>query len=340
MGGVLTAAAASARLADAGAPRCGKQLNPEGSTDMPERKILAVDDIGNRTDAGRARSLAIGRIASSLARRLGAGIDLLYVEDLRSFPAGRFDASRFRAWHAGQEKRLAEAAGRFGVPAACSLGSGSPVEEILRAVRTRPAPELVVMGTRGRRGVERLFLGSVAEEVVRRSRRPVLVIGPAVPERACELSVRRQLRLLVPTDLGRNSRSAERYALSLARRTGAKVTLFHCLWDGINAVIVNAAYAGMAAYDLEAVIERSREDAAAALRRKAEFFQKHGVPCSWRVEEQAQTSMCAVHRESGSGHDLVVMGTHGRNAVLAAFLGSTARETIMHAAVPVIIVHS
>jgi nucleotide-binding universal stress UspA family protein len=307
---------------------------------MPDRKILAVDDIGNRTDAGRGRSQAIGRTASFLARRLGTGVDLLYVEDVRSYPAGGFDASRFRAWHAEHEERLGEAVGQISVPAVCSLRSGAPVEEILKAVRSRPTPELVVMGTRGRKGVKRLFLGSVAEEVVRHSRRPVLVIGPAVQERFREVSVRKQLRLLVPTDLGKNSRSAERYALSLARRTGAKVTLFHCLWDSINAIIVNAAYAGMAAYDLESVIGRSREESVASLGRKAAFFQKHGVPCGWVVEEQAVTSPCAVHRESGSGYDFVVMGTHGRSAVLTAFLGSTARETIMHAAVPVIIVHS
>jgi len=188
--------------------------------------------------------------------------------------------------------------------------------------------------------VKRLFMGSVAEEVIRYSRRPVLVIGPAARKNFRELSGRKQLKLLVPTDLGKNSRAAERYALSLARRTGAKVMLFHCPWDSINAIIVNTAYSGTAAYGLGAVIDRSREDAVEALQRKAGFFQKHGVPCDYQIEEKALTSLCAVYQESGSGYAFVVMGTHGRNALLTAFLGSTARETIMHAMVPVIIVHS
>jgi nucleotide-binding universal stress UspA family protein len=58
------------------------------------------------------------------------------------------------------------------------------------------------------------------------------------------------------------------------------------------------------------------------------------------MEEKAVPSTCAVFREAGQGYALVVMGTHGRNAVLTAFFGSTARETILNAPVPVIIVHS
>jgi nucleotide-binding universal stress UspA family protein len=180
----------------------------------------------------------------------------------------------------------------------------------------------------------------VAEEVIRYSRRPVLVIGPAAQKQFRELSDQKQLKLLVPTDQGKNSRAAERYAFSLARRIGARVTLFHCLWDSINAIIVNAAYAGMAAYNLADVIDRSREDAVESLLRKAGFYQKRGVPCGYKVEEKALTSMSAVYQESVSGYVFVVMGTHGRNALLTAFLGSTARETIMHASVPVITVHS
>ena len=64
------------------------------------------------------------------------------------------------------------------------------------------------------------------------------------------------------------------------------------------------------------------------------------MPCDYRVEEKALTSPCAVHQESGDGYAFVVMGSHGRNALLTAFLGSTARETVMNAPVPVIIVHS
>ena len=51
-------------------------------------------------------------------------------------------------------------------------------EQILEVVKARNA-DLIVMGTHGRRGLSRLFLGSVAEKVVRISPVPVLTIrGP------------------------------------------------------------------------------------------------------------------------------------------------------------------
>ncbi len=52
---------------------------------------------------------------------------------------------------------------------------GDPVVEILRAAESGDI-DLIVMGTRGRRGVARLFIGSVTEEVIRRAPCPVLAI--------------------------------------------------------------------------------------------------------------------------------------------------------------------
>jgi nucleotide-binding universal stress UspA family protein len=53
---------------------------------------------------------------------------------------------------------------------------GEPWEEILRGAKERGA-DLIVMGTHGRRGLSRVFLGSVAERVVRLSPIPVLTIS-------------------------------------------------------------------------------------------------------------------------------------------------------------------
>ena len=55
------------------------------------------------------------------------------------------------------------------------LRCGDPAAEILRTIEELK-PELVVMGTHGRKGLARLFLGSVAEKVVRASPAPVLMV--------------------------------------------------------------------------------------------------------------------------------------------------------------------
>ncbi len=307
---------------------------------MPTRPILLADDIDNKTDSGKRRSQAIQNAASFLARRLKTGIIFLYVEDPKSYPVDELGLFRFLEWHDQHEKRLAEIRRQFTVQVSSSIKSGPPAEQIVKAAHSRPAPELVVVGTQGRKGLKRLLIGSVAEEVIRNSRRPVMVIGPAAQERDQDFSGGKQLKILVPTDLGNNSRAAERYAFSLAKRTGARVTLLHCLWDSIQAIIVNAAYSGMAAYDLDALVNDSRNDAVESIKRKAGLIQKQGVPCDFKVEEKTQTSQCAVYQEAESGYSLVVMGTHGKNALLNAFFGSTARETILHAPIPVIVVHS
>ena len=60
------------------------------------------------------------------------------------------------------------------------LRSGSPADQIVTAA-LRERADLVVMGTHGRRGFAHLFLGSVAERVVRTSAVPVLTVPGKKP---------------------------------------------------------------------------------------------------------------------------------------------------------------
>jgi nucleotide-binding universal stress UspA family protein len=62
-----------------------------------------------------------------------------------------------------------------GVQATIAVRSGGPVEEIREYVRDHPI-DAIVMGTHGRTGLRHLFLGSVAEQIVRTSPVPVLTI--------------------------------------------------------------------------------------------------------------------------------------------------------------------
>ena len=64
-----------------------------------------------------------------------------------------------------------------GVTAIAALGEGDPCDEILRVAKEQQA-DLICLGTHGRKGLVRLFLGSVAEGVLRRAEVPVLVTRP------------------------------------------------------------------------------------------------------------------------------------------------------------------
>src|ERR1700751_2650880 len=87
--------------------------------------------------------------------------------------------------------------------------------------------DLIVMGTHGRIGAEKFFMGSVAEEIFRRSPVPVLTIGPHV--RSSVHGGGRFHRILFPTDFTDASSAATPYAVSLAQENQSKLTLLHVM---------------------------------------------------------------------------------------------------------------
>jgi nucleotide-binding universal stress UspA family protein len=168
-----------------------------------------------------------------------------------------------------------------------------------------------------------------------------MVIGPAVQEKGWNFNARKHLKILVATDLGKNSCAAEYYALSLAKRLGAGIVLFHCLGESFRRIVRDSSMvSGWVPLNLDEILAGIREDAVKAIEQKVRFFEKHGVPCYYRVDDKPIVSSCAIYQEGERGYSFVVMGTHGRNALLNAYFGSTARETILNASIPVITVHS
>lgn len=103
------------------------------------------------------------------------------------------------------------------------LGVWATVDQVIRDYGI----DLIVMGTHGRTGPERLLLGSVTEEVFRRSHVPVLTIGPSVKTGAH--SGGRFHRVLFATDFTPASVAAAPYAVSLAQESEARLLLLHVL---------------------------------------------------------------------------------------------------------------
>jgi nucleotide-binding universal stress UspA family protein len=83
--------------------------------------------------------------------------------------------------------------------------------------------DLIVLGTHGRTGSEKLLFGSVAEEILRRSCVPVLTIGPKMQKTAHNGG--RFHRILFATDFTHESLAAAPYALSLAQENDARLSL-------------------------------------------------------------------------------------------------------------------
>jgi nucleotide-binding universal stress UspA family protein len=127
-------------------------------------------------------SHAAMREAMELAHRFGGELELLHVHlppaaatpNLNAVPPSFLDVvsgelrSAVGAWQEEAERAV-------GRPVHATVLPGAPADEIIRFVREH-RQDLLVVGTHGRRGVERLLLGSVAERVVREAPCSVLVV--------------------------------------------------------------------------------------------------------------------------------------------------------------------
>jgi nucleotide-binding universal stress UspA family protein len=103
------------------------------------------------------------------------------------------------------------------------MGVWEAVQQAMEAERI----DLIVLGTHGRTGAEKFLLGSVAEEIFRRSAAPVLTIGPGV--RTSVHTAGRFHRVLFASDFTPESQAAAPFAASLARESDARLVLVHVM---------------------------------------------------------------------------------------------------------------
>jgi nucleotide-binding universal stress UspA family protein len=168
----------------------------------------------------------------------------------------------------------------------------------LEKLITEHEVDLVVAGTHGRNKVQKILIGSVAEEIFRQADTPVLTVGPAVKgenQKEVELAT-----ILFATDFGPGAERAAAYALSLAQEHGARLTLLH--------VIESAA-----AYTEESVA-RQREINVVRMKQ----LMPHGIE-DWCKPEFRVTLGSAVEEiliaAKESKANLIVMGAKARKSL-------------------------
>ena len=141
------------------------------------RTILLASDLSPASAA--AESLAF-----ELAANLGSSVLLVSVIDPRglSLPGGGFrqrvDQARSARETAAQT--IVDRGRREGVSIRCLIWEGDPGESIVEAAAAEGV-DLIVVGSHGRRGIDRFFMGSVSEHVVRDAPVPVLVARSPAP---------------------------------------------------------------------------------------------------------------------------------------------------------------
>lgn len=284
------------------------------------------------TDFSACSRVALAR-AEQIARESGAEICVLHV------------CGEFRVVEGGMSEQettvirtlagISAALRSRGVRVQASHLVGTPHEKILDSVSFEHI-DLVVMGTRGRQGVARLVLGSVAERVIRASVVPVLVChaqeglenksggGAAclLPSELAPIS-----NILVPTDFEESSEGAVRSAFQLAELLGAKVHLLHAY-----APVVTANANGVGSIQYQELHERAHQ-------RLQEVIKRHeGSSARGKcVAAMGDPGMMILETAAQLGADLIVVGTHGRRGLRRAFLGSVAEKIVREAVSAVLV---
>lgn len=187
------------------------------------------------------------------------------------------------------------------------------------------APDLIVMGTHGRQGLDRVTMGSVTEKILRKASCPVLAVrkplhdfakpGPAPGEK---VSLR---KILFCTDFSECSDRAMEYALSLATEYNAELTLLHVVEDIPESTELQTATADLA-YRMEKPVPPEMRDWCAI-----RSIVRIGKPYQQIVQ-------LALEAET----DLVVMGVRGRSTLDLALFGSTTHRVIQLGSCPVLVV--
>jgi nucleotide-binding universal stress UspA family protein len=208
------------------------------------------------------------------------------------------------------------------------LRSGAAAAQILgQAAETKT--DLIVLGTHGRTGFERLMLGSVTEKVVRKSPCPVLTV-PAHAEGMPDQPL--FARILCGVDFSETSDRAVQYALSLAQEAKGRLTLLHVLeW------LPDRSLAEYPQFNLE----QYRRSLVADARARLEAL----VPEEARNWCQADTHVATgkpyqeilrMAREDSA--DLIVMGNHGGGSLDRMLFGSVTQQLVRQATCPVMTV--
>jgi len=188
--------------------------------------------------------------------------------------------------------------------------------------------DLVVMTTHGRGPLRRLWLGSVADGLLRTGPAPILLLRPG--ESWVDLTARPRVgRILVPLDGSGRSEDAIPHAMELARRFGARLSLV---------TVVPPTFPVTSPFGPD---EETRVTNFAGFRRYLEALgepaEKLGIPLDLEVVEARNVASGVLEGLERSGADLVVMSGRGRSGIARLLLGSVSDEVVRSGSVPVLL---
>ena len=278
--------------------------------------------------------------AAAIARWYGASITILHVFETVPVAAyapgagspGAVLTPPERAGVLVDLERMAAAETRDGLSITIRRAEGHAHAEILSA-SMEMNPDLLVIGTHGRSGFQRLILGSVTEKVLRRAPCPVLSVPPRAAGTSLPVAYK---RILCPVDFSDSSLAALQYATSLAEEGNAALTVLHVVEYGMHEwPDIYDEFISNQQLSIQDFRTRCRETS----RERLEL----AVPAEARTWATVETVLSEgkpyreiIHAAAEHHCDLIVMGVRGRNALDLALFGSTTQQVVRLATAPVL----
>ena len=282
------------------------------------KKILCPVDFFPASDAAVM-------YAAGLANNYDARLHLLHVITpvapvAFEFPLNTVDLTKSLEESSMRELKALEARVRqTGAAVESEVWVGDVYDEIKRAIQVEK-PDLIVMGTHGRRGAERWFMGSTTEKLLRHSPVPLLTIS-ANGERSLPPKFR---RILVTTDFSEGTSDALAYAFSVAQENESQVTLLHVLHEVSTELSIKYKDS------LNNGVRKQLDDMVPPEARNwCDITPRvvSGVP--YRI---------ILRTIEDEKIDLLVMNIHGKGMLDRALLGSTAERVVRAASCPVMMI--
>ena len=275
-------------------------------------------------------------LAGDIAERMGSNLELVTVNpparhpDIPAGVTAEIASARGVGARLYLDMQAQELHRHFEVAVYTEVLDGPVSSAIAEQVRRNP-PELVVMSTHGRSGPSRLFLGSVADRLLRELHCPFVMAKPgsfgelpAIP------------RVLVPLD---GSPLAESVIDAVARFFPCDRAILRLL-RVVPPAEVPPLSPSMPLPPVGPSLMEARLDAANAyLERTASKLRRMG----WQVEHEVitdwQPSTAVLRAAADHRCDLIALATRGLGAVERMFLGSVADKVIQGAVTPVLVVN-
>jgi len=282
-------------------------------------------------------------LALALARRSGASVELVHVHERAPVATGasgfdvRLDTEERRRMRTELEALATTLAPETSVNVVVRFLDGDVVHA-LRQHLAHSRADLVVMMTHGRGGVSRLWLGSVADGLIRVSPVPVLLLH-AGAEWPGELREPLFRRVLLPLDGSRQAEEIIPHVMSLATPGETTLVLLSVIDPGlgVRATTVDLDPALARGGPLTKRVRRTMER---RLARLAAELRTNCVDVAVEVLVDPHPAQCIVRYADAQTIDLVALCTRARGPLGRLLLGATADKVVRNGRVPVLLHHT